>query len=81
MLEHLRAIITKIKRNAPVYKTDFENGSALCVIGAPFFNVSSNSVQVYATDICEGSKNRELELDFKRTLCDFYVKRYLRTET
>lgn len=78
MLGHLKAIIGRVKRNACVRQDYFGGGSKLCVIGTPFLNTASNTVQVFAFDIREDCQaNRDLEVDFKRTLCDFYDKRYL----
>lgn len=79
VLKHLSRIIPTIKRNSEIRQDFFDNGSKLAVIGAPIFNTTSNKVQIVAFDILEDrNSNRNLEINFKQTLYEFYTNKYLK---
>lgn len=79
MLGHLKTIIAVIKRNAYIRQDYFTNGSKMCVVGTPFLNTSSNTVQIIGFDMLEDHHaSRQLEINFKQTLYEFYDKKYLK---
>lgn len=81
MLGHLKTIIAVIKRNAYMRQDYFTNGSKICVVGTPFLNTSNNTVQIIGFDMFEDHQaNRQMEINFKHTLYEFYDKKYLRQE-
>lgn len=78
MLDHCDTILKVINRNMAVTKDNIQNGSKVCVIGAPFLNSRTQTIEILAYNIFEDvNENREMELKLMDLLIQTYETKLL----
>lgn len=74
----LERIILIIKRKVYIRQDHFDIGSKVGVIGVPFMNSATEKMEIFAFDMIEDHHtDRDLEINFKQTLYEFYNEKYL----